>query len=58
MLTTPPTIPPGPFALGSPTPAVGTVIRVARNALGWSQADLGHRCGYSASQVSRWETGR
>lgn len=58
MLTTPPTIQPGPFAPGSPATAPGTVIRVARNALGWSQADLGQRCGYSASQVSRWETGR
>lgn len=36
----------------------GTVIRIARTAAGWSQADLGRRCGYSASQVSRWETGR
>lgn len=36
----------------------GTVIRIARTALGWSQAELGRRCGYSASQVSRWETGR
>ncbi|MGH3825867.1 MAG: helix-turn-helix domain-containing protein [Pseudonocardiaceae bacterium] len=36
----------------------GTVIRIARTAAGWSQAELGRRCGYSASQVSRWETGR
>jgi transcriptional regulator with XRE-family HTH domain len=36
----------------------GTVVRVARTALNWSQAELGRRCGYSASQVSRWETGR
>lgn len=36
----------------------GTVIRIARTAAGWSQAQLGQRCGYSASQVSRWETGR
>ncbi|MEO7196659.1 MAG: helix-turn-helix transcriptional regulator [Pseudonocardiaceae bacterium] len=36
----------------------GIVIRIARTAAGWSQADLGQRCGYSASQVSRWETGR
>lgn len=36
----------------------GEVIRVARTAAGWSQADLGARCGYSASQISRWETGR
>jgi transcriptional regulator with XRE-family HTH domain len=36
----------------------GTVIRIARTAAGWSQAELGRRCGYSASTVSRWETGR
>jgi transcriptional regulator with XRE-family HTH domain len=36
----------------------GTVVRIARTAAGWTQADLGQRCGYSASQVSRWETGR
>ncbi|MGH3527820.1 MAG: helix-turn-helix domain-containing protein [Pseudonocardiaceae bacterium] len=36
----------------------GTMIRIARTAAGWSQADLGRRCGYSASQISRWETGR
>ncbi|GAA3849254.1 hypothetical protein GCM10022243_14040 [Saccharothrix violaceirubra] len=36
----------------------GVVVRAARAARGWSQADLGRRCGYSASQVSRWETGR
>ncbi|MPZ80303.1 MAG: helix-turn-helix domain-containing protein [Actinophytocola sp.] len=39
-------------------PEPGTVVRVARTALNWSQAELGRRCGYSASQVSRWETGR
>jgi transcriptional regulator with XRE-family HTH domain len=39
-------------------PEPGTVIRIARTAAGWSQADLGKRCGYSASQISRWETGR
>lgn len=36
----------------------GTVIRIARTAAGWSQAELGRHCGYSASTVSRWETGR
>lgn len=36
----------------------GTVVRIARIAAGWTQADLGQRCGYSASQISRWETGR
>jgi len=39
-------------------PDPGVVVRVARTAAGWSQAELGRRCGYSASQVSRWETGR
>lgn len=39
-------------------PEPGAVVRVARTAAGWSQADLGQRCGYSASQISRWETGR
>ncbi|HET9257838.1 MAG TPA: helix-turn-helix transcriptional regulator [Pseudonocardiaceae bacterium] len=36
----------------------GTVVRIARTAYQWSQAELGRRCGFSASQVSRWETGR
>jgi Helix-turn-helix domain len=36
----------------------GAVVRIARTAAGWSQADLGQRCGYSASQVSRWERSR
>lgn len=36
----------------------GTVIRIARTAAGWSQAGFGRHCGYSASTVSRWETGR
>jgi transcriptional regulator with XRE-family HTH domain len=35
----------------------GAAIRRARLELGWSQTELGRRCGYSASQVSRWETG-
>ncbi|WP_018685398.1 helix-turn-helix domain-containing protein [Actinokineospora enzanensis] len=39
-------------------PDPGTVVRVARTALGWSQAELGRRCGFSGSQVSRWETNR
>ncbi|MDQ3153212.1 MAG: helix-turn-helix domain-containing protein [Actinomycetota bacterium] len=37
--------------------APGTAIRLARLEAGWSQTELGRRCGYSASQVSRWETG-
>ncbi|SFQ28218.1 helix-turn-helix transcriptional regulator [Amycolatopsis rubida] len=32
-------------------------MRIARTALGWKQAELAQRCGYSRSQVSRWETG-
>jgi transcriptional regulator with XRE-family HTH domain len=39
-------------------PEAGAVVRIARAARQWSQAELGRRCGYSASQVSRWETGR
>src|SRR5437764_7331025 len=58
MLTTPPVSGSGPSAPDPASPDPGTVIRVARSALGWSQVDLGQRCGYSASQVSRWETGR
>jgi transcriptional regulator with XRE-family HTH domain len=45
-------------ALPHHLPEPGTVIRAARTAAGWKQADLGARCGYSASQISRWETGR
>ncbi|HET6708209.1 helix-turn-helix transcriptional regulator [Amycolatopsis sp.] len=36
----------------------GDVVRTARSAAGWTQAALGRRCGCSASQISRWETGR
>jgi len=45
-------------AMLHPCPEPGTVVRIARTAAGWTQAELGQRCGYSASQVSRWETGR
>jgi transcriptional regulator with XRE-family HTH domain len=41
-----------------PSCGPGAIVRAARTALKWSQAELGRRCGYSASQVSRWETGR
>ncbi|GGP88263.1 hypothetical protein GCM10010185_72060 [Saccharothrix coeruleofusca] len=44
--------------LSHPRHAPGDVVRIARTALHWSQAELGRRCGYSASQVSRWETGK
>ncbi|MCP2095572.1 MULTISPECIES: helix-turn-helix transcriptional regulator [Actinosynnema] len=39
-------------------PSPGEAVRIARTARGWSQAELGRRCRYSAGQVSRWETGR
>ena len=45
-------------ALLEQQPEPGTIVRIARTAAGWSQAELGQRCGYSASQISRWETGR
>jgi transcriptional regulator with XRE-family HTH domain len=35
----------------------GAIVRVARLAAGLTLADLGRRCGYSASQVSRYERG-
>lgn len=47
----------GQAVFGQP-PQPGTVVRLARLAAGWSQGDLGRLCGYSASQVSRWENGR
>lgn len=37
---------------------LGGVVRAARTGRRWSQAELARRCGYSASQVSRWESGR
>lgn len=43
--------------LAAPAPP-RVVVRVARTALNWSQAELARRSGYSRSQVSRWETGR
>ncbi|WP_051579810.1 helix-turn-helix domain-containing protein [Pseudonocardia acaciae] len=45
--------------VGAPLPVsdLGGVIRSARTGLRWTQAELGRRCGYSASQISRWETG-
>ncbi|SEP53585.1 helix-turn-helix domain-containing protein [Amycolatopsis saalfeldensis] len=35
----------------------GEIVRIARTAAGWNQAELARRCGYSRSQISRWETG-
>src|SRR6266851_187803 len=37
---------------------IGGAIRLARQARGWRQADLGKASGYSASTISRLETGR
>lgn len=37
---------------------IGGVVRFARQARGWRQADLGAATGYSASTISRLETGR
>ncbi|GAA3652005.1 hypothetical protein GCM10022224_013590 [Nonomuraea antimicrobica] len=37
---------------------VGGVLKVARQARGWRQADLGRASGYSASTISRLETRR
>jgi transcriptional regulator with XRE-family HTH domain len=37
---------------------VGGVVRLARQARGWRQSDLGKAAGYSASTISRLETGR
>jgi transcriptional regulator with XRE-family HTH domain len=37
---------------------IGGVIRFARQARGWRQAELGAAAGYSASTISRLETGR
>lgn len=45
-------------ALLKQQPEPGTVIRIVRTAAGWSQAEFGRRCGYSASTISRWETSR
>jgi transcriptional regulator with XRE-family HTH domain len=35
----------------------GAIVRAARLRAGITLADLGHRCGYSASQISRYERG-
>jgi len=45
---------------GAFTPAwkeAGTIVRAARLRVGWTLSDLGRECGYSASQVSRYERG-
>jgi transcriptional regulator with XRE-family HTH domain len=51
--------------LAAPLPAAsarmahhaGAIVRTARLAAGLTLADLGRRCGYSASQISRYERG-
>ncbi|MGH3889352.1 MAG: helix-turn-helix domain-containing protein [Pseudonocardiaceae bacterium] len=37
---------------------VGGAVRPARRVDGWRQSDLGNAAGYSASMISRLETGR
>jgi transcriptional regulator with XRE-family HTH domain len=39
------------------SPGAGAIIRAARLAAGLTLAELGQRCGYSASQISRYERG-
>jgi tetratricopeptide (TPR) repeat protein len=40
-----------------PGPDAGAIVRAARLAAGLTLAELGQRCGYSASQISRYERG-
>jgi transcriptional regulator with XRE-family HTH domain len=40
-----------------PDLGAGAIVRAARLAAGMTLADLGQRCGYSASQISRYERG-
>lgn len=37
--------------------SIGTAIRAAREARGWSQPDLAAKVGVARETVSRWETG-
>ena len=37
---------------------IGRIFKAARTSLGLDLAAVGERCGYSASTVSRWETGK
>jgi transcriptional regulator with XRE-family HTH domain len=51
----------GPAAHGMTLPvasSAGAIVRAARFARGWSQGELGKRCGYSASTISRLESGK
>lgn len=36
----------------------GTIVRTAGSSRGWSQGELGRHCGYSASTISRLESGK
>lgn len=38
--------------------SAGAIVRAARSSRGWSQGELGRRCGYSASTISRLESGK
>ena len=42
---------------GDGTAKAGAIVRAARQAAGLTLADLGRRCGYSPSQLSRYERG-
>lgn len=47
---------PGPVT-GARSGGAGAIVRAARQRAGLTLADLGRRCGYSASQISRYERG-
>lgn len=40
------------------TAAFGAIVLFLRTLWGWTQVELGERCGTSDSQVSLWETGQ
>jgi transcriptional regulator with XRE-family HTH domain len=48
---------PGTSASRQPSRSAGATVRAARQASGLTLAELGQRCGYSASQISRYERG-
>jgi transcriptional regulator with XRE-family HTH domain len=54
-----PNYPPGPVTAASDLPGrdAGAIVRAARQAANLTMAELGRRCGYSASQISRYERG-
>jgi transcriptional regulator with XRE-family HTH domain len=49
--------PTGTAASRQPSRSAGATVRAARQASGLTLAELGQRCGYSASQISRYERG-